>query len=106
MYLLAISFTVETCKISEIRIFFVQLCEEKKTLEDRAQHLEKNLKEAVQGQLAPARYKIDADTPVEKIMTLLGSMIEVCRYIIKNANKTMREVPFRLYVDTDTHGKS
>lgn len=55
----------------------VQLCEEKKTLEDRAQRLEQNLKEAVQGQLAPARYKIDADTPVEKIVRLLSSIIEV-----------------------------
>lgn len=56
----------------------MQLCEEKKTLEDRALQLEQNLKEAVQGQLAPARHKIDADTPVEKIISLLSAMIEVC----------------------------
>lgn len=36
------------------------------------------MKEAVEGQLAPVRYKIDADTPVEKIISLLSSLIEVC----------------------------
>lgn len=55
----------------------MQLCEEKKTLADRAEKLERDLKEAVQGQLAPVRHKIDADTPVEKMISLLTSMIKV-----------------------------
>lgn len=50
---------------------------EKKDLEGRAQKLEDNLKEAIQGHLAPVRHKIDADTPVDKILSLIGGMMEV-----------------------------
>lgn len=61
----------------------MQLCEEKKTLEERAEQLEQTLKEAVQGQLAPARLKIDADTPVEKIISLLSALMEVQFTLLK-----------------------
>lgn len=54
---------------------------EKRDLEGRAQKLEENLKEAVHGHLMPVRHKIDADTPVDKVLSLLGGLMEVRMYL-------------------------
>ena len=55
----------------------LQLAAEKKDLEGRALVLEENLKEAVQSRLLPVRHKIDSETPVDKMLNLLSSLMEV-----------------------------